>query len=110
MIVDDIPTYEELKQIKEEYTYSLYCPIIGGYFRIKINEDGEKNIALDYLEGGFLAYIHRNFNSKYSFSHLYKFNKKNYAGLIKLYKEMLSKMLKETEFALGKVIDYENRS
>ena len=42
MINDKIPTYEDLKQIKEEYTYSLYYPIIGGYFRLKLNEDGEK--------------------------------------------------------------------
>lgn len=103
MLFDDIPTYEELKQIKEEKTFSLYYPMIGGYFRLKINEDGNKNIALDYLEGGFLAYIHRNFKSKYQFSHLYKFNKKNYEGLIKLYKEMLEKLYKETQMVLERV-------
>lgn len=92
-----IPTYEELKQIKEEYTYSLYYPIIGGYFRLKLNEDGRKNIAIDYLEGGYLAYINRNFKSNYRFSHLYKFNKKNYEGLVKLYKEFLNKMLEEVK-------------
>lgn len=97
MINDKIPTYEGLKQIKEEYTYSLYYPIIGGYFRLKLNEDGKKNIAIDYLEGGYLAYINRNFKSNYRFSHLYKFNKKNYEGLVKLYKEFLNKMLEEVK-------------
>lgn len=95
---DKIPDYEELKKIKEEYTYSLYFPIIGGYFRLKLNEDGRRNIAIDYLEGGYLAYINRDFKSNYRFSHLYKFNKKNYEGLVKLYKEFLEKMLKEIEF------------
>lgn len=97
MINDKIPTYEYLKQIKEEYTYSLYYPIIGGYFRLKLNEDGRKNIAIDYLEGGYLAFINRNFKSNYRFSHLYKFNKKNYEGLVKLYKEFLNKMLEEVK-------------
>lgn len=97
MINDKIPTYEYLKQIKEEYTYSLYYPIIGGYFRLKLNEDEKKNIAIDYLEGGYLAYINRNFKSNYRFSHLYKFNKKNYEGLVKLYKEFLNKMLEEVK-------------
>lgn len=97
MINDKIPTYEDLKQIKEEYTYSLYYPIIGGYFRLKLNGDGRKNIAIDYLEGGYLAYINRNFKSNYRFSHLYKFNKKNYEGLVKLYKEFLNKMLEEVK-------------
>lgn len=103
MLWIDIPTYEELKEIKEEKTFSLFFPIIGGYFRIKINEDGRRNIALDYMEGGFLAYINRNFKSKYKFSHLYSFNKKNYEGLIKLYKEMLNIMLEETKIELEKV-------
>ena len=97
MINDKIPTYEYLKQIKEEYTYSLYYPIIGGYFRLKLNEDGRKNIAIDNLEGGYLAFINRNFKSNYRFSHLYKFNKKNYEGLVKLYKEFLNKMLEEVK-------------
>ena len=103
MFYDRIPAYEELKQIKEEYTFSLYYPLIGGYFRIKINEDGRRNIAIDYLEGGFLAYINRNFKSNYKFSHLYKFNKKNYEGLVKLYKEMLIKLKEETETTLEKL-------
>lgn len=97
MLNDKIPTYEELKQIKEEYTYSLYYPIIGGYFRLKLNEDGRKNIAIDYLEGGYLVDINRNFKSNYRFSHLYKFTKKNYEGLVKLYKEFLNKMLEEVK-------------
>ena len=103
MFWGEIPTYEELKQIKEEYTFSLYFPLIGGYFRIKINEDGRRNIAIDYLEGGYLTYIHRNFKSNYRFSHLYKFNKKNYVGLIELYKEMLIKLKEETETTLEKL-------
>ena len=84
-----IPTYEELKSIKEYYTKDLYFSIYGGYFRLTINEDNRHTIALDYLEGGYLSSIIHNFNSSYSFSKLYPFNKKNYEGLVKLYKQML---------------------
>ena len=98
----NIPTYEELKQIKEYKTYYLYDCLCGGYFRLTINEDGEHNIALDFLNGGYLGYIHRNFTSNYNFSHLYKFNKKNYEGLIKLYKDMLNQLLYDVNEALGR--------
>lgn len=91
------PTYEELKQIKEEKTFWLYESLIGGYIRLRINEDGEKNIALDFLDGGYLNYIHYRFKSNYKFSHLYKFNKKNYEGLYKLYKEFLNVLLKKVQ-------------
>ena len=73
MLNDKIPTYEQLKQIKEEYTYSLYYPIIGGYFRLKLNEDGRKNIAIDYLEGGYLALDVNNNVSTTKFSEIIKF-------------------------------------
>ena len=97
----DIPTYEELKQIKEEKTYWLFDCLCGGYFRLTINEDGKHNIALDYLEDGYLHSIIRNFNSNYSFSILYKFNKKNYEGLVKLYKLMLETLLNDVKKELG---------
>ena len=91
----NIPTYEELKEIKEYKTYDIFFPAFGGYFRLTINEYNERNIALDYLEGGYLCGIIRKFNSEYAFSKLYKFNKKNYNGLLKLYKEMLEVAYKE---------------
>ena len=47
------------------------------------------------MEGGYLCSIIRKFNSEYEFSKLYKFNKKNYNGLLKLYKEMLEVAYKE---------------
>ncbi len=97
-----LPTYTELKGIKEEKTYWLFDCFCGGYFRLKINEDGKHNIALDFLDGGFLNYIHRDFNSKYKFSHLYKFNKKNYEGLIKLYITMLETLLNDVKKELYK--------
>lgn len=84
-----IPSYEEIKNITTYKTYSLFFPIIGGYFRLTINEDSEHNIALDYLEGGYLQNIIRDLNSKYRFNKLYKFNKANYNGLINLYKKLL---------------------
>ena len=96
-----IPTYEELKQIKEYKVYLLYFPSIGGYFRLTLNEDGERNIAIDYLENGYLSYINYNFKSNYRFSHLYKFNKKNYNKLVKMYKEMLIKLYDEVGKQIG---------
>ena len=99
-----IPTYEELKSIKEEYSHTLLYLLDGGYFRIKINEDGRKNIAIDYMDGGFLCYIHRGFKSKYSFSRLYRFNKKNYEGLKKLYLEMLYEYELDIHNAIEKVV------
>lgn len=87
--MNNIPTYEELKEIKTYKTYDIFFPVFGGYFRLTVNETDERNIALDYLEGGYLTSIIRNFNSEYSFNKLYKFNKKNYQGLINLYKKML---------------------
>ena len=99
-MIYSIPSYEELKQIKEEKKFYIYQPLIGGEFRITINEDYGHDIALDYLEDGYLSFINYNFKSDYEFSHLYKFNKKNYEGLIKLYKEMLNVLLKEVKEAL----------
>lgn len=95
--MNNIPSYEDLKQIKSYKTYDIFFPIIGGYFRLTINEDGVNNIALDYIEGGYLQYINHNFNSNYHFSKLYKFNKKNYEGLLKLYKKMLKIMYEDIE-------------
>ena len=93
--MNNIPTYEELKEIKTYKTYDIFFPVFGGYFRLTINEHNERNIALDYLEGGYLCGIIRKFNSEYTFSKLYKFNKKNYNGLLKLYKEMLEVAYRE---------------
>lgn len=93
--MNNIPSYEELKEIKTYKTYNIFFPIFGGYFRLTINEDGERNIAIDYLEGGYLSSIIRKFDSNYSFSKLYKFNKKNYEGLVRLYKQMLKAAYKE---------------
>lgn len=84
-----LPTYDEIKKIKEYYTIDLYFPIYGGYFCLTLNEDGNHTIAIDYLEGGYLSNILHKFDSQYSFSKLYPFNKKNYEGLVKLYKQML---------------------
>ena len=89
------PTYEELKEVKDHKQYTLFIPLTGGYFRLVRNEDGENNIALDYIEGGYLSSINRRFQSNYCFSKLYKFNKKNYQGLFSLYKKMLTIFQKE---------------
>lgn len=83
-----IPSYEELKELKTHETFTLFMPIIGGYFRLSINEDGN-NISIDYLEGGYLSGIMRKIDSKYKFNKLYKLNKVNYNGLIDLYKKLL---------------------
>ena len=91
----DIPTYEELKQNKEERSYWLFECLCGGQFILTINEDGQHNIALDYFDGCNLGSIFRNFNSNYDFNTLYKFNKKNYEGLVKLYKTMLRTLLND---------------
>lgn len=96
-MINNIPSYEELKQIKEHKIYSLYFPLIGGYFRLVINEEGEHNIAIDYLEKGYLSYINYKFGTDYSFSRLYKFNKKNYDGLVKLYKKMINVLYEEVK-------------
>ena len=66
--MNNIPTYEELKEIKTYKTYDIFFPVFGGYFRLTVNEDGERNIAMDYLEGGYLSNIIRNFNSEYIFN------------------------------------------
>jgi len=89
-----IPSYEELEKIDGYKTYDLYFPIIGGYFRLTINEEYggyKRNIAIDYIEGGYLASILYNTKNNYTISRLYKFNKRNYNGLVKLYKEILNK-------------------
>ena len=93
--MNNIPTYEELKEIKEYKTYDILFPVFGGYFRLTINENNKRNISIDYLERGYLCGIIRKFNSEYAFNKLYKFNKKNYNGLLKLYKEMLEVAYKE---------------
>ena len=90
-----IPTYEDLKEQKDYKSYILFMPLMGGYFRLVRNEDGENNIAIDYLECGFLSNISRRFRSNYQFSKLYKFNKKNYQGLISLYKKMIFALQEE---------------
>ena len=100
--MNNIPSYEELKNIKTYKTYDIFFPIIGGYFRLTINEDNKRNISIDYLEGGYLSSIIYNFNSNYSFNKLYKFNKKNYQGLISLYKKMLKTTYNELEKEIKK--------
>ena len=104
----EVPKYEDLKKIKECKHYSLYFPVQGGYFRLTINEDsnnevGSRNISLDYMQSGYLCYICYNFNSNYKINNLYKFNKKNYQGLIKLYIKILEEMFKSVKEELDKV-------
>lgn len=89
------PTYEELKNMKDYKTYSIWFPPIGGYFQLTRNEDGKNTIALDYIEGGYLCGILTVFKSKYHFNKLYKFNKTNYNGLIKLFWEMIQYSYKD---------------
>lgn len=84
-----IPSYEDLKLVKEHKEYILFFPPFGGYFRLVVNEDEPKNIAVDYLYGGYLSSVNYTFDSEYHFNRLYKLNKKNYQGLVKLYKKML---------------------
>ena len=42
MIMNNIPSYEDLKQIKSYKTYDIFFPIIGGYFRLTIKFSGAK--------------------------------------------------------------------
>jgi len=99
-----IPSYEELKEMKDYKCYYLYFPIIGGYFKITRNEDGENNISLDYLEGGYLSGINHSFlkDSDYKINKLYKFNKKNYTSLVKLYVKILKNSYKDIKEELSK--------
>lgn len=97
-----IPSYEELKEMTDYKTYLLYFPVIGGYFRLTRNEDGKNTIALDYLEGGYLTSIIRRIDSDYILNKLYKFNKKNYTGLTKLYVNILEMAYKDLKEELGK--------
>lgn len=90
-----MPLYEELKPIKEYHKFILYSPMIGGYFRLVINEDNRNNVALDYLEGSYLKSILLDFKSEYQVNRLYKMNKKNYEGLVKLYSQIIEMMYKD---------------
>lgn len=102
-----IPNYDMLKAEKKYKTYTLYTPVFGGYVRLTINEDGEKNIALDYIEGGYLtgvAYGHKN---DYCVNKLYKLNKKNYNGLMTLYRMLLEAEMIEVKRQL--IILYGNK-
>lgn len=94
-MINSIPTYENLKQIKERKIYLLYSSLTGGYFRLNINEESEHNISIDYLEKGFLVDVIYKFQTDYKFNKLYKFNKKNYNGLINLYKTFINALYKE---------------
>lgn len=87
-----MPLYEELKSIKEYHKFILYSPIVGGYFRLVINEDNQKNVSLDYLDGVYLKSISINFDSEYQLNRLYKMTKKNYEGLVKLYSQIIEMM------------------
>lgn len=91
-----LPTYEEIKATKEYKCWYLYETFIGGYFRLTIHENNENTIAMDYLDSnGYLSFINRKLRSNYHFSKLYKLNKKNYDGLISLYKKMLLELQKD---------------
>lgn len=89
------PTYEEVKETDRFTEWRLFTPTIGGYFRLVTNEDGEKNIALDYLEGGYLRGIIYKFSETHRLNHLYKLNKKNYTALMKMYKNIIDIYYKE---------------
>lgn len=101
MLSSQIPSYEDLKSEKNEKHYSLWFPPFGGYFRIVRNEDDENNISLDYLESGYLSGIVGKYKSNYKFNKLYKFNKKNYEGLVSLYKQVLIRTKNELDEILN---------
>lgn len=104
--MEKIPSYDEIKKkIKSYETYDLYDPSFGGLWRLTINEvvnmsfEENKeitchNIALDYLEDNFhIACPFKPYKSShYEVGQLYKLNKKNYTGLVKMYKRVLEEM------------------
>ena len=108
----NFPSYEEIlkdyKEIKtdksgnyDEKSYWLDSFIIGGCFKVKLNEDGKKTIALDYIgESGYLQSLTGMAQEKYKISKLYKLNKTNYNGLRKLYEKILVKLHFEVSKAL----------
>lgn len=116
MFVEPFPSYEQIKEdyqnIKtdkdgnyEEKHYDLFMLTVGGYFRLKINEDGNKTIALDYLEGGYLHGILTRLNQEYRFNKLYPLNKTSYDGLYKLYKEMVFRLKDEIDTVIDTLGD-----
>ena len=99
-----IPSYEEIKALKEHKVYDLYSCSIGGNFRLSINEVDGHSLSIDYLSGGYLAYPTRKFESNFKFSKVYKLNKKNYQGLVELYNNMLYLIIEEINDELKKNI------
>lgn len=100
--MEKIPSYDDIKKIKSYETYDLYDTRFGGSWRLTINEvvnmsfEENKeitchNIALDYLEDNFhIACPFKPYESShYEVGQLYKLNKKNYTGLIDMYKRVL---------------------
>ena len=111
--MEKIPSYDDIKKIKSYETYDLYDTRFGGSWRLTINEvvnmsfEENKeitchNIALDYLENNFnITCPFKPYESShYKVGQLYKINKKNYTGLVKMYKRVLEEMRNEIDKAI----------
>ena len=84
---EQIPSYEELKQLPKDkqYKWHLFDIWGSGYLRFTYNEDCENKISVDYLENGYLHSLNLPIRLKTTIieNKLYPFNKVNYNKIIK---------------------------
>lgn len=92
--LDKIPSYEELKNSEENMHYYIFEICGSIQVAITCKEDGEKNIALDYYEHGYLQNFNFECNGKYiTLNKLYPLNKKNYELIIKQIRAIKEELL-----------------
>lgn len=81
------PSYEELKQLdkEKEYIYKCFDICGSGYLRFTYNEDLERKISVDYMEGGYLHHLGLPIRTKTDIIEnvFYNCNKRNYDKIIK---------------------------
>ena len=92
-----IPTLEYIKSLPtdKEYHFTIFRLLGSSHLRISYNEDSNRKIALDYMEGGYLHPIFIKEKSKIIVNQFYRPTKENYNNMVKAIYEIRDKILQE---------------
>lgn len=92
-----IPTLEYIKTLPtdKEYHFTIFKLLGGSHLRLSYNEDSNKKIALDYMQGGYLHSIFVEEDSKIIVNQFYRPTKENYNNMVKAIYKVRDKILQE---------------
>lgn len=92
-----IPTLDYIKSLPldKEYHFTIFKLLGTSHLQLTYNEDSNRKISLDYMEGGYLKPIYIDTKTKILVNQFYRPTKENYSNMVKAIYKIRDKILQE---------------